>query len=53
MPPKPRFYLPGVPADIVQRGNWRQAVFIYDDDYAAYLDWLEEGAAKHGCMTHV
>lgn len=52
MPRKPRFYLPGVPAHIVQRGNCRQAVFYAENDYRAYLRWLAEGAEKHGCQVH-
>lgn len=52
MPRKPRFYLPGVPAHIVQRGNCRQAVFYHKNDYRAYLRWLAEGAEKHGCRVH-
>ena len=52
MPRKPRFYLPGMPAHIVQRGNCRQAVFFSDDDYAAYLRWLHEACLKHGCRLH-
>jgi putative transposase len=52
MPRKPRFYLPQIPAHIVQRGNCRHAVFFDDADYSAYLDWLKEGAAKHGCILH-
>jgi len=52
MPRKARFYLPDVPAHIVQRGNDRQAVFFCDDDYQAYLMWLGEGAIKHGCNVH-
>lgn len=40
MPRRPRFYLPDIPAHIVQRGNCRQATFFGDDDYAAYLRWL-------------
>lgn len=52
MPRKPRFYLPEIPAHIVQRGNCRQAVFFDDSDYSAYLDWLRKGAAKHGCVIH-
>jgi putative transposase len=36
----------------VQRGNSRQAVFFSDDDYAAYLGWLREGAEKYGCAIH-
>ena len=52
MPRKLRFYLPGVPAHIVQRGNNRQAVFFSNEDYQAYLEWLKEGADKHGCSIH-
>ena len=46
MPRKPRFYLPGVPTHVIQRGNCRQAVFFADNDYRAYLTWLAEGAKK-------
>lgn len=52
MPRKPRFYLPGTPAHVVQRGHCRQAVFSGDSDYRAYLRWLAEGAVKHCCAIH-
>ncbi|MBT3028079.1 MAG: transposase [gamma proteobacterium symbiont of Ctena orbiculata] len=52
MPRKPRFYLPGIPAHVIQRGNSRQQVFFDSDDYQAYLKWLKEGADKHGCAIH-
>jgi putative transposase len=52
MPRKPRFYLPGHPAHIIQRGNCRQPVFYDDNDYLSYLTWLSEGAEKHGCSIH-
>ena len=52
MPRKPRFYLPGIPAHIVQRGNCRQAVFFDDIDYHFYLDRLSEGCEKYGCQVH-
>lgn len=52
MPRKPRFYIPDVPAHIVQRGNCRQAVFFCNEDYVRYLEWLAEGAARHGCQIH-
>lgn len=52
MPRKPRFYLPDAPAHIIQRGNNRQAVFYRNEDYAAYLNWLNEGARKNGCVIH-
>jgi REP element-mobilizing transposase RayT len=32
MPRKPRFFLPGVPVHVVQRGNNRQAIFFDDFD---------------------
>ena len=52
MPRKPRFYLPGVPVHIVQRGNNRQAIFFDDADYKAYLGWLKEAAIKYSCAIH-
>jgi len=52
MPRKQRFFLPGVPADVVQRGNNRQGVFYDDSDYRAYLGWLVEGAQCYGCAIH-
>jgi len=52
MPRKPRFYLPGVAAHVVQRGNNRQAAFFDDVDYVAYLRWLKEGAERYGCAIH-
>ncbi len=45
MPRKPRFYLPGIPAHIVQRGNDRQAVFFADSDYQVYLSGDEKGVS--------
>ncbi|MBI1906127.1 MAG: transposase [Rhodocyclales bacterium] len=52
MPRKPRFYLPDIPAHIIQRGNSRQATFFAEEDYAAYLGWLRDGAELHGCAVH-
>lgn len=52
MPRKPRFFVPGVPVHVVQRGNNRQPVFFDDNDYAVYLAWLAEAAAAHGCQVH-
>jgi len=52
MPRKRRFYLPDVPAHVIQRGNNRQAIFFCDDDYRAYLHWLKEGAERYGCAVH-
>lgn len=47
MPRKPRIYLPGVSAHIVQRGNNREACFYADDDYLFYLNCLNEGTQRY------
>ncbi|HKV97281.1 MAG TPA: transposase [Gammaproteobacteria bacterium] len=52
MPRKPRFYLPGIPVHVVQRGNDRQPVFFDDRDYARYLAWLRKGAEQCECAVH-
>lgn len=52
MPRKPRFYLSGAPVHVVQRGNNRQVVFHEDDDYQAYLGWLQEGLARYDGPLH-
>lgn len=52
MPRKPRFYLPGIPVHVVQRGHSREPVFFEDDDYSAYLSWMGEAAARYGCAIH-
>ena len=46
MPRKRRFFLPGVPVHVVQRGNNRQAAFFDDNDYRVYLDWLAQSAER-------
>jgi putative transposase len=52
MPRKPRFFLPGIPAHIVQRGHSREPVFFEAGDYQAYLGWLKEAAVRYGCDIH-
>ena len=52
MPRKPRFFLPGVPVHLVQRGHSREPVFFENDDYRAYLEWLEESAQRYDCALH-
>lgn len=52
MPRKRRFFLPGVPVHVVQRGNNRQAVFFDEDDYRVYMDWLGAAAREQGCAIH-
>ncbi len=52
MPRKARFYIPNMPAHIIQRGNNRQAVFFEDENYQNYKVWLYEAAILHGCEIH-
>ena len=52
MPRKTRFFLPGVPVHVIQRGNNRQPVFFGPDDYRFYLDRLGEASLTHGCRVH-
>jgi putative transposase len=52
MPRKPRFFLPGMPVHIVQRGHSREPVFFEDNDYLAYLRWLKEGAERYKVDIH-
>ncbi len=52
MPRKPRFYVPGVPVHIVQRGNNRQAIFFDEADREWYQQWLGEAARRYGCAIH-
>jgi len=44
--------LPGVPLRVIQRGNNWHACFYAEDDYLAYLGWLEEYARHSGCAVH-
>ena len=52
MPRKPRFFLPGVTCQVVQRGHSREPVFFDVADYSAYLGWLAEAAGRYGCAIH-
>jgi putative transposase len=52
MPRKPRMYLPGVPAHIVQRGNNRDACFFSDDDFLYYLEVLGQGLRRYDVKLH-
>lgn len=52
MPRKPRFFLPDIPAHIVQRGRSREPVFFEENDYKAYKGWLKEAADRYECSIH-
>lgn len=48
----PRFFVPGVPLHVIQRGNNREALFRQITDYQVYLDCLKEAAQRHECAIH-
>ena len=52
LPRKPRHYLPGVPAHVIQRGNNRRVCLLDQADYRTYLDYLGEAALRLGCRIH-
>lgn len=52
MPRKPRIYLSGVPAHVVQRGNNRNACFFAENDYLFYLECLGEGLRRYNVGLH-
>jgi putative transposase len=52
MPRKPRFYLPGIPVHLVQRGHNRDPVFFEEEDYRTYLSKAGEAAQKYRCAIH-
>jgi REP-associated tyrosine transposase len=41
-----RVVAPGYPHHVIQRGNRRQQVFFYDEDYLAYLNLMSEWCSK-------
>lgn len=52
MPRKRRFYQPGVPAHVFQRGHNKDPVFFEDQDYLAFLRYLKASADALGCLIH-
>jgi len=44
----PRIIVTGVAHHVTQRGNRRQRVFLVDDDYALYKDWLAQSCKSNG-----
>jgi len=47
-----RFFAPGQPQHVIQRGNNRAAVFFCEDDRRFYLDCLANACARYGCAVH-
>lgn len=52
MPRKTRMYLPGIPAQVVQRGHNRNACFFSDEDHRFYLECLGQGLRRYGVALH-
>ncbi len=48
----PRFFVPGIPLHVIQRGNNRGTLFHQINDYNVYKGWLKEAAQTHGCSIH-
>ncbi len=48
----PRFFAPGVPLHVIQRGNNRSRLFDQITDYQVYSEWLQEAAQSNGCAIH-
>ena len=47
-----RYFLPGQPLHVIQRGNDRAAIFFDDEDRTLYRAWLVEAAARYGLSVH-
>jgi putative transposase len=52
MPRKQRFYIPNIPAHVMQRGHNRDAVFFSEQDYFEYLKILKRVSESSGCAIH-
>lgn len=50
MPRNPRFYLPDIPVQIVQRGHSREPVFFDSQDYSTYAHWVSETGFRLWCV---
>jgi putative transposase len=48
----PRFYLPGQPLHVIQRGNNRDPIFASDEDCRFYLRCLQEAAEAQSLAVH-
>lgn len=52
MPRLPRFFAPGVPLHVIQRGNDRQAIFRDAADCVYFMELLGKAALRHGIALH-
>lgn len=48
----PRYFVPGVPLHLIQRGNNRQVIFADDEDFAYFRDCLIDAARREGLAIH-
>ncbi|GAB3546073.1 transposase [Noviherbaspirillum agri] len=48
----PRLVVPNQTHHIIQHGNNRQAIFLEDEDYSAFLRWLREAARQFKVAIH-
>jgi putative transposase len=49
---QPRFFAPGVPLHVIQRGNNRGPIFASSRDYRFFLDCLIEASRAHEVSIH-
>ncbi len=47
MPRIPRIVIPGIPHHCVQRGNYRQTIFLSEQDRIKYLSWINEYSKRY------
>jgi putative transposase len=47
-----RYFVPGQPLHVIQRGNDHRSIFFAPDDYARYREWLHGASVMNGCAIH-
>lgn len=52
MPRLPRFFVPGVPLHVIQRGNDRQPTFLDADDLTCFRNRLLDACRRHTVSVH-
>lgn len=52
MPRRPRSYVPGLPYQVVQRGNNREACFVGPENYQFYLELRRQLSKRYGVNVH-
>jgi putative transposase len=48
----PRYFVPGVPLHLIQRGNNRQVIFADDEDFAFFRSCLLDASRREGLAIH-